>query len=30
VLALVPMLLLYVIFQKQIINGISISSGLKG
>lgn len=30
VLALVPMLLLYVVFQKQIINGISISSGLKG
>jgi len=30
VLALVPMLLLYAIFQKKIINGISISSGLKG
>ena len=30
VLALVPMLVLYIVFQKQIINGISISSGLKG
>ncbi len=28
--SLVPMLLLYVIFQKPILNGISISSGLKG
>ncbi len=28
--SLVPMLLLYVIFQKKIINGISMSSGLKG
>lgn len=30
VLALVPMLLLYIIFQKTILKGISISSGLKG
>ena len=30
VLALVPMLLLYILFQKPILNGISISSGLKG
>ncbi len=30
VCALVPMLLLYVLFQKIILNGISISSGLKG
>ncbi len=30
VLALVPMLLIYVVFQKKIISGISISSGLKG
>lgn len=30
VFALAPMLLLYVIFQKPILNGISISSGLKG
>lgn len=30
VFTLVPMFLLYVIFQKQIISGISISSGLKG
>lgn len=30
VFALVPMLLLYIIFQKPILNGISISSGLKG
>lgn len=30
VFGLAPMLLLYVIFQKQIINGISLSSGLKG
>ncbi len=30
VLALVPMLLIYVIFQKKIISGIAISSGLKG
>lgn len=30
VFSLVPMLLLYVIFQKPIINGISMSSGLKG
>lgn len=30
VFALVPMLLLYILFQKTILNGISISSGLKG
>lgn len=30
VFSLVPMLLLYVIFQKRIIDGISMSSGLKG
>lgn len=30
VFALVPMLLLYVIFQKRILSGISMSSGLKG
>lgn len=30
VLSLAPMFLLYVIFQKRIINGISMSSGLKG
>lgn len=30
VFSLVPMLLLYVIFQKRIISGISMSSGLKG
>ena len=30
VFSLIPMLLLYVIFQKQIIHGISMSSGLKG
>lgn len=30
VISLAPMLLLYVIFQKRIINGISMSSGLKG
>lgn len=30
VCSLVPMLLLYVIFQKKIIDGISMSSGLKG
>lgn len=30
VLALVPMLALYILFQKTILNGISISSGLKG
>lgn len=30
IFALVPMLLLYVIFQKQILSGISMSSGLKG
>lgn len=30
VFSLAPMLLLYVIFQKPIINGISMSSGLKG
>ena len=30
VFSLVPMLLLYVLFQKRIINGISMSSGLKG
>ncbi len=29
-MALLPMLLLYVIFQKKILNGISMSSGLKG
>ena len=29
-MALIPMLLLYVIFQKKILNGISMSSGLKG
>ncbi len=28
--ALVPMLILYILFQKTILNGISISSGLKG
>lgn len=28
--ALIPMLLLYVIFQKKILYGVSISSGLKG
>ena len=30
VITLVPMLILYLIFQKYIINGISLSSGLKG
>ncbi len=30
VCALVPMLLLYVVFQKTILSGISISSGIKG
>lgn len=30
VFSLAPMLLLYIIFQKPIINGISMSSGLKG
>lgn len=30
VIAMLPILLLYIIFQKQIINGISLSSGLKG
>lgn len=30
VFSLVPMLILYVVFQKQIIDGISMSSGLKG
>ena len=30
IFALAPMLLLYVVFQKPILNGISISSGLKG
>jgi len=30
VFSLVPMLALYVIFQKQILSGISMSSGLKG
>lgn len=30
VFALVPMLILYAIFQKQIVNGISLSAGLKG
>lgn len=30
VITLVPMLVLYLIFQKYIINGISLSSGLKG
>ena len=30
IFSLVPMLLLYIIFQKPIINGISMSSGLKG
>lgn len=30
VISLVPMLLLYVIFQKKIIDGISMSSGIKG
>lgn len=30
VISLAPMLLLYVIFQKRIINGISMSSGIKG
>ncbi len=30
VFALVPMLLLYILFQKTILNGISISSGIKG
>lgn len=30
VIGLVPMLILYLIFQKPIMNGISISSGLKG
>lgn len=30
VFSLVPMLLLYVFFQKRIINGIAMSSGLKG
>lgn len=30
VLAIVPMLLLYIIFQKKILSGISMSSGLKG
>lgn len=30
IFALAPMLLLYIIFQKPILNGISISSGLKG
>ncbi len=30
VCALVPMLVLYIIFQKTILSGISISSGLKG
>lgn len=29
-MALLPMLFLYVIFQKKILNGISMSSGLKG
>ncbi len=30
VFALVPMLALYILFQKTILNGISISSGIKG
>ena len=30
VFSIVPMLLLYVIFQKRILDGISLSSGLKG
>ncbi len=30
VCALVPMLILYIVFQKTILSGISISSGLKG
>lgn len=30
VITLVPMLILYMLFQKYIINGISLSSGLKG
>ena len=30
VITLIPMLLLYLFFQKYIINGISLSSGLKG
>ncbi len=30
VCALLPMLIIYIIFQKVILNGISISSGLKG
>lgn len=30
VFALVPMLLLYIVFQKRIIDGISMSSGIKG
>ena len=30
IFAVVPMLLLYAIFQKQIVEGISMSSGLKG
>lgn len=30
VVSLVPMLLLYVVFQKSIIDGISMSSGIKG
>ncbi len=30
VFALIPMLLLYILFQKTILSGISISSGLKG
>lgn len=29
-MALLPMLFLYIIFQKKILNGISMSSGLKG
>ena len=30
VCTLLPMLLIYIVFQKVILNGISISSGLKG
>ena len=30
VFSIVPMLMLYIIFQKRIIDGISLSSGLKG
>ena len=29
-ISLAPMLLLYIVFQKRILNGIAMTSGLKG